>query len=222
MNASCARPRRIRINLVWLLYSRKFYSSMQLVYFPNAATLQKVLYSSLSLIMQQLLKVLIYTDWHIVQLVSDGVVDNAEKLLEQVLDGMLSHWLQAYYSVHTSLSTRQPLQILLFELDNVGLENSWLIWSCLLYLYMSYLLSTHLSILDSWNLIVVNVYHSADEDKWNDLLRNGLAYGGGPVQSEEFFKAVDRRIERTLMRTVSKLHFVYCTFTPDIHWTTLR
>ncbi|KAG0565243.1 hypothetical protein M758_8G170400 [Ceratodon purpureus] len=41
----------------------------------------------------------------------------------------------------------------------------------------------------------------ADEDKWNGLLRNGLTYGGGIVQSEDFFKAVDRRIERTLMRT---------------------
>lgn len=41
----------------------------------------------------------------------------------------------------------------------------------------------------------------ADEDKWNDLLRNGLTYGGGVVRSQDFFKAVDRRIERTLMRT---------------------
>ncbi|XP_024360064.1 uncharacterized protein [Physcomitrium patens] len=40
-----------------------------------------------------------------------------------------------------------------------------------------------------------------DEDKWNDLLRNGFTYGGGEVPSEDFFKAVDRRIERTLMRT---------------------
>lgn len=48
-------------------------------------------------------------------------------------------------------------------------------------------------------------FRSADEDKWNDLLRNGLTYGGGTVQSEDFFKAVDKRIERTLMRTVSNL-----------------
>ncbi|KAG0600166.1 hypothetical protein M758_11G011900 [Ceratodon purpureus] len=41
----------------------------------------------------------------------------------------------------------------------------------------------------------------ADEDKWNDLLRKGLTYGGGSVQSEDFFKAIDRRVERTLMRT---------------------
>lgn len=41
----------------------------------------------------------------------------------------------------------------------------------------------------------------ADEDKWNDLLRDGLTYGGGTVLSEDFFKAVERRIERTLMRT---------------------
>ena len=45
--------------------------------------------------------------------------------------------------------------------------------------------------------------HPADEDKWNDILRNGLTYGGGSVQAEDFFKAIDRRIERTLMRTVS-------------------
>lgn len=48
-------------------------------------------------------------------------------------------------------------------------------------------------------------FRSADEDKWNDLLRDGLTYGGGTVLSEDFFKAVDRRIERTLMRTVSNL-----------------
>lgn len=41
----------------------------------------------------------------------------------------------------------------------------------------------------------------ADEDKWNDLLRSGFIYSGDTVQSEDFFIAVDRRIERTLMRT---------------------
>jgi hypothetical protein len=54
--------------------------------------------------------------------------------------------------------------------------------------------------------------HPADEDNWNDLLRNGFTYGGGTAQSEDFFKAVDRRIERTLMRTVSNFYFIVaCT-----------
>ena len=43
----------------------------------------------------------------------------------------------------------------------------------------------------------------ADEGEWNDLLRSGLNYGGGAVTSEELFKAIERRIERTVMRTVS-------------------
>lgn len=34
-------------------------------------------------------------------------------------------------------------------------------------------------------------------------MRSGLTHGGGSVQSGDFFKAIDRRIERTLMRTVS-------------------
>lgn len=59
----------------------------------------------------------------------------------------------------------------------------------------------------------------ADEDKWNDLLRNGLTYGGGSVQSEDFFKAIARRIERTLMRTVRNFFFIYAVFILAVHAT---
>ncbi|CAM6018660.1 unnamed protein product [Sphagnum balticum] len=42
---------------------------------------------------------------------------------------------------------------------------------------------------------------SADEEDWDNVLRTGLDLGGGPVQSQELFKALQRRVERTLMRT---------------------
>ncbi|KAL2622573.1 hypothetical protein R1flu_002778 [Riccia fluitans] len=43
----------------------------------------------------------------------------------------------------------------------------------------------------------------ADEEDWNELLRAGLVFGGGSVQPEEFYKVIDKRVERTLMRTES-------------------
>jgi hypothetical protein len=42
---------------------------------------------------------------------------------------------------------------------------------------------------------------SSDEEDWDNVLRTGLDLGGGPVQSQELFKALQRRVERTLMRT---------------------
>jgi hypothetical protein len=53
------------------------------------------------------------------------------------------------------------------------------------------------------SFIVLLFLRPADEGEWNDLLRSGLNYGGGAVTSEELLKAIEGRIERTLMRTVS-------------------
>lgn len=54
--------------------------------------------------------------------------------------------------------------------------------------------------------------HPADEDERNDLLKIGLIYGGGTVLSDFFFKAVDRRIERTLIRTLSYPYYIELTY----------
>lgn len=42
-----------------------------------------------------------------------------------------------------------------------------------------------------------------DEEDWNGLLITGLTYGGGTVTDEELNDVIQKRIERTLMRTVS-------------------
>eukprot|EP00250_Pteridium_aquilinum_P013642 c21475_g1_i1 orf=608-1630(-) len=44
---------------------------------------------------------------------------------------------------------------------------------------------------------------SADEEKWGDLLRTGIVYGGGQVEPEELYKVVNKRVERVTMRTES-------------------
>jgi hypothetical protein len=59
---------------------------------------------------------------------------------------------------------------------------------------------------------------SADEEDWDNVLRTGLDLGGGPVQSQELFKALQRRVERTLMRTVSSHHLYPCSsLSQDFH-----
>nr|ABK27019.1 unknown [Picea sitchensis] len=42
-----------------------------------------------------------------------------------------------------------------------------------------------------------------DEEGWNELLINGLTYGGGEITLEDLNDVIQKRIERTLMRTVS-------------------
>ncbi|CAM6126851.1 unnamed protein product [Calypogeia fissa] len=42
---------------------------------------------------------------------------------------------------------------------------------------------------------------SGDIENWNELLRSGLVFGSGSVESSEFSRAVEKRVERTLMRT---------------------
>lgn len=44
---------------------------------------------------------------------------------------------------------------------------------------------------------------SADEEKWGDLLRTGIVFGGGQVEIEELYKVVNKRVERVTMRTES-------------------
>ncbi len=59
---------------------------------------------------------------------------------------------------------------------------------------------------------------AADEEDWDNVLRTGLDLGGGPVQSQELFKALQRRVERTLMRTVSSHHSYPCSsLSQDFH-----
>ena len=48
---------------------------------------------------------------------------------------------------------------------------------------------------------------AAPEKEWNKLLINGMTVGKGDVSPEEFYAVIKKRIERTLIRTVS------------IHWT---
>eukprot|EP00252_Welwitschia_mirabilis_P020976 TRINITY_DN5259_c0_g1_i1.p1 TRINITY_DN5259_c0_g1~~TRINITY_DN5259_c0_g1_i1.p1 ORF type:complete len:330 (-),score=83.28 TRINITY_DN5259_c0_g1_i1:357-1346(-) len=43
----------------------------------------------------------------------------------------------------------------------------------------------------------------ANEEEWNELLINGLIYGGGKITIEEFDAIVNKRVERTLIRTVN-------------------
>ncbi|OAE22057.1 hypothetical protein AXG93_3719s1370 [Marchantia polymorpha subsp. ruderalis] len=42
---------------------------------------------------------------------------------------------------------------------------------------------------------------AGDEENWNELLRAGLVFGGGSVESNDLFRVVEKRVERTLMRT---------------------
>lgn len=42
-----------------------------------------------------------------------------------------------------------------------------------------------------------------NEEDWNALLINGLTYGGGTITLEDLNNVIQKRIERTLMRTVS-------------------
>lgn len=44
---------------------------------------------------------------------------------------------------------------------------------------------------------------SADEERWADLLRTGMVYGGGQIESEELYEAIKKRVERVIMRTES-------------------
>lgn len=44
---------------------------------------------------------------------------------------------------------------------------------------------------------------TADEEKWSDLLRIGIVFGGGQVEPEELFQVVNKRVERVTMRTES-------------------
>lgn len=44
---------------------------------------------------------------------------------------------------------------------------------------------------------------SAPEAEWNKLLINGLTVGKGDISPEELYAVVKKRIERTLIRTVS-------------------
>lgn len=59
-----------------------------------------------------------------------------------------------------------------------------------------------------------------DEESWNDIIRNGLAFGGGSVESSDFARVVDKRVERTLMRTVNV--FSYSDMLPEIGFQEFR
>lgn len=43
----------------------------------------------------------------------------------------------------------------------------------------------------------------APEQEWNKLLLNGLTIGKGKVAPEELYAVINKRMERTLIRTVS-------------------
>lgn len=44
---------------------------------------------------------------------------------------------------------------------------------------------------------------AAPEQEWNKLLIDGLAVGKGEISPEDFYAVIKKRIERTLIRTVS-------------------
>lgn len=44
---------------------------------------------------------------------------------------------------------------------------------------------------------------AAPEEEWNKLLINGMTVGKGDVSPEVFYAVIKKRIERTLIRTVS-------------------
>lgn len=44
---------------------------------------------------------------------------------------------------------------------------------------------------------------AAPEEEWNKLLINGMTVGKGDVSPEELYAVIKKRIERTLIRTVS-------------------
>lgn len=44
---------------------------------------------------------------------------------------------------------------------------------------------------------------AAPEEEWTKLLINGMTVGKGDVSPEEFYAVIKKRIERTLIRTVS-------------------
>lgn len=64
---------------------------------------------------------------------------------------------------------------------------------------------------------------AAPEEEWTKLLINGMTVGKGDVSPEEFYAVIKKRIERTLIRTVSMpcTQFIsvsalkYCIF-PDV------
>eukprot|EP00850_Spirogloea_muscicola_P021259 SM000242S08495 [mRNA] locus=s242:140464:143650:- [translate_table: standard] len=58
------------------------------------------------------------------------------------------------------------------------------------------------STVDQAELLLERVM-TADEEQWADLLREGLAITGGAVDYADLLQAVERRVERCLMRTES-------------------
>lgn len=45
---------------------------------------------------------------------------------------------------------------------------------------------------------------AAPEEAWNKLLIEGLTIGKGDVTPDELYAVINKRIERTLIRTVTK------------------
>lgn len=50
---------------------------------------------------------------------------------------------------------------------------------------------------------------TAPEEEWNNLLLEGITVGKGEVVAEELYGVIKKRIERTLIRTVSSVVFYY-------------
>lgn len=49
---------------------------------------------------------------------------------------------------------------------------------------------------------------TAPEEQWNTILIKGLTVGGGDVSPEELYAVVNKRVERTLIRTVRQSHAI--------------
>lgn len=54
-----------------------------------------------------------------------------------------------------------------------------------------------------WHLTDYSYLYAAPEHEWNKLLLNGLTIGKGKVAPEELYAVINKRMERTLIRTVS-------------------